>query len=323
MRFLLKVFYNLLFGLWGFAYDFKRFIKYSGWRHSMRHSIVRNYYAAIVYHGLEKSLSFKNRNPKSGWDNAFRMLSIIELASKKREGGYHDKAGRNALEQFINLPENKGTNEAAHIRGALEEVTFYSPDEHGVISFAELDYHKGLLASPEDFFLSRYSLREFKTGSVSSDVIDRAVKLAIKTPSVCNRRPWKVYHTDSSEVRDMVLSLQSGNRPFGKEIPNIMVVTTDLQAFFGHREHYQHWIEGGLFSMSLMYAFHSLGVAACALNWSQSPKNDRALRKLVNIDPHHTVIMMLAIGYPDKNNKVCASACPPLESVLLNLEKVK
>ena len=77
--------------------------------------------------------------------------------------------------------------------------------------------------------------------------------------------------------------------------------------------------------MSLIYALHSLGVASCCLNWSQSPKNDKLLRSLVDIKQNHTVIMMLAIGWPNIKNKVCVSARKPIQEVyssLINKEKV-
>jgi nitroreductase len=143
----------------------------------------------------------------------------------------------------------------------------------------------------------------------------------MKTPSVCNRQAWGIYHTSDQEVKDLVLTYQTGNKPFGESIPNLMVITTDLKAFFSAEEHNQHLIDGGLLAMSLMYAFHSLGIATCALNWSAKPKTDLTLRKYVNIKPHHSIIMVLAIGYPDDNNKVCASTRRPVEEVFFELEK--
>jgi nitroreductase len=72
--------------------------------------------------------------------------------------------------------------------------------------------------------------------------------------------------------------------------------------------------------MSLIYAFHSIGVATCALNWSAKPKNDLELRKKLNIEDNHTIIMVLAVGYPDKVNKVCASTRRPVKEVYRELE---
>ena len=72
--------------------------------------------------------------------------------------------------------------------------------------------------------------------------------------------------------------------------------------------------------MSIMYAFHSLGVASCPLNWSQTPKNDIGLRKMANIKNNHTIIMMMIIGYPDLDNKVCASTRRPFEDIYTEIK---
>ena len=40
-----------------------------------------------------------------------------------------------------------------------------------------------------------------------------------------------------------------------------------------------------------------------------------------NIKDNYTIIMILAVGYADKNNKVCASNRRPMEEVFFELEK--
>ena len=93
-----------------------------------------------------------------------------------------------------------------------------------------------------------------------------------------------------------------------------------FRAFFAGSEHYQHWIDGGMMSMSIIYALHSLGVASCPLNWSQTPKADKALRKALKIENNQTVIMMIAVGYPEQANIVCRSSRRPFEEVFSKLE---
>lgn len=312
--------YRVLNGLKGFIYDFKRFVLYGGWKEDLTDIETRNYNAVIVYHGLEKSLSYKKRNPKSGWKNAEKVLVRLKIAIATGELGYHDKAAKQVLLKFLNLPENINLDRSKEMKSVLNSMNFESPDEHGVKKYSSYDFNKGKLNNPEDFFFSRHSLREFKNEIIEDDVIQRAFNLAMKTPSVCNRQPWHIYHSSDSDTIKKVLKHQNGNRPFGEEIQNLILVTIDLKAFFSGNEHYQHWIDGGLVSMSLMYAFHSLGIASCALNWSANPKNDKCLRKLVNIKPNQTVILMLAIGYPDKENIVCSSTRRPKEEVFSKLK---
>ncbi|WP_211214863.1 nitroreductase family protein [Microbulbifer variabilis] len=280
----------------------------------------RNYTAVKIYHSLEKSMSFKNRRVGSGWSDAYALLDLLRVAHRFDELGYHDKAACKLLSRFIELEGNSQTKNASYIRGELSKLNFASLEEHGVKTYSAADFHRGVLKSPEAFFLSRYSLREFKGENVSEELIKRAISLAMKSPSVCNRQAWHVYHTTESLPKEAALKYQAGNRGFGERIPNLMVVTTDLKAFMPGQEHYQHWIDGGLFSMSLIYALHSLGVASCCLNWSQSPANDKLLRSSVNIKNNHTVVMMLAVGWPEEVNNVCVSARRPLDEIYTCLE---
>jgi nitroreductase len=303
-------------GMYGFFYDYLRLAKFSAWNDDMTDSVVRGYHVVKIYHALEKSMSYKSRNPKYGWSSSFLLLNILKNAEAAGNAGFHDLAACDVLRKFISLPENVDTDNAIIISHELErlEIARTNADENGVQEFSIQQFHRGLMEKPEDFFFSRYSLREFKQEPVSESVVKHAIHLAVKTPSVCNRQPWHVYYTNEKAVIDNSLSLQSGNRGFGHAVPNLMLVAVDLRAFMSGSEHYQHWIDGGMFSMSLVYAFHSLGVASCCLNWSQSPFTDRELRKKLNIDPCHTVIMMLAFGWPDDHNKVCVSARRPDES---------
>jgi nitroreductase len=319
----LRVVYRIYKGFSGFAYDFYRMLSFGGWKEDMHDAEQRNYYSVMVYHALEKSLSYKKRNKTSGWKNALKLLELLQVANNDQTIGYHDKASKKVLEEFIGLPENRNDDRALKINEELENIAFTSSFGHGVKQYSSSDYHKGVLSDPESFFCSRYSLREFKDQVVDEALIMRAIKLSMKTPSVCNRQAWHIYHTSDDEVKKAVLNYQNGNKPFGERIPNLFIVTTDLKGFFSSEEHYQHWIDGGLLSMSLMYALHSLGIASCPLNWSQSPKTDKALRKIVNIKPNHTVIMFMAVGYPDENNKVCISARRPVDEIFTTLTSRK
>lgn len=317
---MVKPYGRLVNALFGFMYDLKRYYQHSAWRSDMNDSTQRSYNLVKVYHALEKSMTFSNRNVNSGWANAFLLRDILIKTEKKGDIGFHDQAGLSVLNMFINLDINKETCMAKDIRDSIKSFDFYSNEEHGSKAFSKLDLQNGMLDNPESFFFSRYSLREFKQEIVAEDLIKRAVSLALKTPSACNRQEWHVYHTSSEVIKPVALSFQSGNRGFGDNIPNLMVLTADLKAFMPGQEHYQHWIDGGMFSMSIIYALHSLGVASCCLNWSQSPSNDKMLRSHLNIRDHHTIIMMLAIGFPNENNHVCISARRPLNEVYSELE---
>ena len=307
----------------GFFYDLVRFVRFSAWNSDMSDREKRNYHIAKTYHALEKSLSFKDRNATSGWSNAYLTLDILKEAKYHGNFGYFDRTGLKALKSFISLKNSKDLEKSADINKNINSFDFHDEARHGSISYSKSDFEQGVLDKPESFFLSRYSLREFSNAQVDNDKIKRAITLAAKAPSVCNRQAWHVYHSNERDVIDGALKHQQGNKGFGDRVPNLMIITADLNAFMPGQEHYQHWIDGGLFSMSLIHALHSLGVASCCLNWSQAPVNDKKLRKEFNVKPQHTIIMMLAVGYPDEDNKVCVSSRRPIDEIYSKLEKYK
>lgn len=304
----------------GHMYDFLRFSKHGGWRKRISHLDERNYYVMFLYHKVEKSLSYQNRNPKSGWNDILELIDILQYAYKSRNYGYHDIAAKQVIEQFIQLPENINDSRTKKVKEVLLTLKFDSKDQHGSINKSKAELQAGILENPENFFYSRYSLREFSSEKVKEDIIHQGIYLARKTPSVCNRQHWHVYHTSNPTIRDLALDLQNGNRGFGHQIPNLLIITSDQKGFFTTNERNQGWIDGGMYLMSLIYAYHALGVASCALNWSQTPKNDKELRRRLNIRPNHNIICMLALGYPQEDNKVCASARLPDKYFFTELE---
>ena len=143
-----------------------------------------------------------------------------------------------------------------------------------------------------------------------------AVKLAQKTPSVCNRQAWKVHVFDDPAAMRSLLEIQAGNRGFGEHASAVLVVTCDLQCFVEVAERYQAWIDGGMFCMSLCLALHAAGYGACCLNWSKEPADDRRLRAAAPIADAEQVIMLIAIGTLPERLDVAASPRRPLTDAL-------
>ncbi|MBS9525882.1 nitroreductase family protein [Litoribacter alkaliphilus] len=153
----------------------------------------------------------------------------------------------------------------------------------------------------------RYSTRQFSGEPVDKQKIVEAVKIAQKTPSVCNRQSGHAFLIDSKDLREKVIRLQAGSNGFGHEIDNLLIVTASLECFEKGKERNQAFVDGGLFAMSLIYSLTSIGIANCPLNWSASNKKDQMLRKLVDIPDEHVVIMFIAVGNYKSNVKVARS----------------
>lgn len=310
---LLRPFRDIVFTLYGYMYDCYRYIRFSGYRDYIKDQEKRNYKAVKIYHRLEKSLSFRERNPNSGIRSANQLESLLTKGAVSGSLGFQEHVGASVLEHFYGHASDQA--KAKRITTADFKDAECVSDLGGVIFKSEEELASGKLEDPEAFFLSRSSVRDFSSQPVDHHEIVRALTLAMKTPSVCNRQGWYVYHIDQRELIDSCLSLQNGNRGFGHEIPCLLIIAADLKAFDTAGERYQYWIDGGMFSMSIIYALHALGLSTCCLNWSKTPKDDIRLRKLMPIKSNHSVLMMLAVGYPNEKIKVCYSARNPLDSI--------
>src|SRR3546814_17345465 len=81
----------------------------------------------------------------------------------------------------------------------------------------------------------------------------------------------------------------------------LLILCTDLSAFDTAGERYQHWIDGGMFSMSLVWALHALGYSSCCLNWRKTPSEDRKIRKMSPIRPEHRILKLPEVGRRNDN----------------------
>ena len=77
-----------------------------------------------------------------------------------------------------------------------------------------------------------------------------------------------------------------------------------------------------LFLQSLLLAFHSVGLAACPLNWDVPRASDEALRERLRIPESDTITMMMAVGHYAEEFTHAVSPRKPLREVLIPEEAV-
>jgi nitroreductase len=306
-----------------YYYDFRRFFQWS----SVNYKVIdtQTKLRALItmdYHRLEKGLALKQ--PKTGFGS-----DVIERLSKYLPD-YINKYGIdetilitvNALQEYYDFNLKNGLDTEI-VKKTIGEVK-------NQISNQDLDYKQGGTITVtrnsiwqsgkidlKDFFNSRHSIREFSSQEVAMEEIEKAVKMAQKTPSVCNRQSCKVYMFSDEESKRKVLSYQNGNRGFGDQASKVLIVTSNLEHFTSIGERNQGWIDGGMFSMSLVYALHSLGLGTCCLNWSVTHYQDKLLKLEAGIPDSELVMMMIAVGHLPETLRVAQSPRKPLQEVLI------
>lgn len=208
---------------------------------------------------------------------------------------------------------------ARSIRTIRDILGTRAPFEAGTVMLEKGRLQNAAAFDFELFAKSRFSVRSFAGTPIPEEVVGRAVRVATKTPSVCNRCAWRVYNVVEPTTLERVLACQNGNSGFGHTCGNVLVVCADLRCFEGGGERNQAYVDGGLFAMSLVYALHGNGVASCFLNWSADYFQDAKLRDVLSIPGNEVIVTLVAIGgYPDAL-RVAVSPRPPVDEVLVTI----
>ncbi|MEF2549545.1 nitroreductase family protein [Aurantimonas sp. E1-2-R+4] len=307
---------DFLLILSGYVYDAYRACRYGGWTYTQRNDLRRrDYVAAKIYHSVEKGLAFRTRRKGSGWAAVDRFVEHIQHYGSAKT--LHERIGCEVILKFLET-EQGPAQKANRARRVL--APYAAEGRGGAETMTAARLREGRLDDPERFFGSRRSVRDFSPRVVERETVMRAAELAANTPRACNRQSWFTYHIDERSLIDKALSFQAGNRGFGHEVPYLVILATDQRAFDNANERNQHFIEGGMYSMALGLALHSLGLQTCCLNWSKLPADDRAIRKAIPIRPEHNIIMMLAVGYANDSINVCCSPRTPTEEYTTFIE---
>lgn len=161
----------------------------------------------------------------------------------------------------------------------------------------------------------RRSVRWFIKKPVPREKVDQAVLAAGFSPSACNRQPFKFRIFDKPEQVAKISSIPMGTVGFSQNFPGIIVVVGDLSCYFDERDRHLIYIDSSLASMSLMYAFETLGLASCSINWPDIPSKEKEMALALNLQPYQKVIMLIAYGYPDPEGLIPYSQKKPLNQV--------
>ncbi len=301
-------------------YDFRR---YSRWSALARMRMSRSNMRAVMAmnaHRLEKGLSLPE--PRPGFGKATVRALLDNMQSYKTEYGTDNAVdiACNTLKAYADFNRRHSHHDPELDRLIAAVLDDLAPStehtEGGAYSVTGAAILQQGARDLRAFFASRHSVRNFSPEPVSDELIRQAVEKARYTPSVCNRQSWRVHVLEQDEDKKLALECQNGNRGFGHQASRVLVITSDLESFVSVGERYQGWIDGGMFSMTLLWALHALGLGACPLNWSVDHRTDLALRKRIPIPANETVIMMIAVGHLPEKLFIARSARLPVETIM-------
>ena len=309
-----------LANLWrNYFYDYARFVRWSAARDEL---VTREQFRSLLtrgYHSIEKGLALRDTRVGFGLPGVQYLIKNIHLYIRKFGADDTARTAIGTLRAYCEFNKDRG-QESSEVLEALEELEATTGGGKacpaGVLHVERQNIWRASQKDLSAFFESRHSVRDFADQEVDLELIEKAVRMAQKTPSVCNRQSSRVYLYTSREDCRRVLACQNGNRGFGEQVNKVIVVASNVEQFGSIGERNQCWIDGGMFAMSLVYALHSLSLGTCCLNWNVEVPADRKLRKVGRIPDSEAIIMLIAVGHLPETFKVATSARKQLREIL-------
>jgi nitroreductase len=302
-------------GLRDYIYDFNRFRRHSTALDPHVSPAAERAQLTKIYHRIEKGLALPEPRIGFGRDTVTDTMARISRLEGMGEAGFETEGARGSLASYVAFH----TARAHPVDADLEDFLAAAPQTErpgGVVTLKREKLAAATAMDFDGFARSRYSVRQYTGEPVTQEEIEAAVATALKSPCVCNRESRHVFAAFGEKTRTRLLAYQNGNRGFGHLAGAVLVVAVDQRSFSDFGERNQGWIDGGLFTMSLVYALHARQLGTCLLNWSVLSPHDASFRAEFDIPDHMNVITMMAVGRLPETITAAQSPRPGVPDVL-------
>jgi nitroreductase len=152
---------------------------------------------------------------------------------------------------------------------------------------------------------NRQSDRGYVNKLIPQEILDRILEAARLAPSACNAQPWKFIVVDNVELKNSIADTTSskilGMNHFTKQAPvHIVIVmeSANLTSNFGSLVKRKHFplIDIGIAAEHICLAATAEGLGSCMIGWFDEGK----VRKILNIPKSKRPILIITLGYPEK-----------------------
>lgn len=279
-------------------------------RRAPRHRIIRS------VHRIEKGLSMRDRRSVFAESYIRDVVGDLVTAWDQHPDDEQLRWAVDVLSEYFDVVDR--TEIIAEAESEFEEFLSgieYSPDGRVPFPRRELD---GTPVSPEamkELAVQRTSTRWFRDRQVPREEVDEALEVAMQSPSACNRQSYEYRLYDERELIDEISSLAIGASGYKDNIPCLAVIVGKQRAYFNDRDKHVIYIDASLSAMAFQFALETRGLASCCINWPAIPENERKMESLLELDADESVVMLMAIGYPDPDGMIPYSEKKSVESV--------
>lgn len=271
-----------------------------------------------IVHSVEKGLS--NENPRPfGIRATNELMQLIKQYEKMSDDdSFSYDMALTCLNEYLNFYKKKGwTGEKQY-----KKVKKFTKDRKyeivgsGSKKIVKEELNKGKFFDYGSFLKTRHSVRKFDGKKVPEKIIEKATRMALLTPSACNRQMVKIYDIRNKNSIEYITKIAQGIGGFETDNISYLVITFDLNSEYFVGERNQGWFNSGLFSMNLVNSLHSMGVGSCFIQFGNTFREEQLLKKRINIPNNERIAVIIAYGFYASKNRVPYSTRKDLDEIL-------
>ncbi len=264
--------------------------------------IIRN------VHSIEKGLSLEKPRLGFGAAKIKELFSLLEIYRSLQPADAECLFfARDALQAYLDFHASKGydDNNIAWIRTATEKFREGLPKNCEcfggveILTNAEMNFD---VEQIERLFNTRHSIREFSGENVSDEALEKAIRLAQRAPSACNRQAVRVYSINGATfVADMGKALE-GIGGFADDVDKFLLITGKKSAYRDSEKN-QFAVSASIFAAYLSLTLHTYKIANCIIQRPLTPTKgwDKICDKY-NIPRDEQLVVLIGIGgYKEKS----------------------
>jgi len=267
-------------------------------------------------HMIEKGLTMRPRRDKFATGYILELLERLDRSLRLGVLGDETIAwARDVLDGYMEATATSTSDIIARARTAYAQIPLESAIPYcgpALPVAPPIDFDPGRL---EALAQHRRSVRWYQDRPVDRAVVDRAVEIALQSPTACNRVPYQVRIFDNPADARRVAQIAGGTTGYVQNLQSVAVIVGDLSAYQDERDRHLIYIDGSLAAMGFVYALEASGVSSCCINWPDMKAPERAMRELISLEPYERVVMLVAFGYGDPDGLAPASPKLSLEQV--------
>lgn len=251
-------------------------------------------------HRIEKGLSHTDFRPGFGHNPLNQLSSCL---STWRKLGYSSDdqayiAAVDVVKAYVRKHQSMHLEVPSFVKKLFPFIDFYDDNSllsSGVQTVSGSEKISSRFSDFKTLFSKRCSVREFEDSAVDLAKIMDALDIAKKSPSVCNRQPFRVLIIRENELIDESLEVQGGWRGYPTP-PLLLLITVDVRDFVTPEEFAEPYVDGGIYLMSLLLSLEYEGIGACPLNTMFNMSQQKQIRKILHVPANETFIAFVAVG---------------------------